>query len=137
LITFDALGSSSLKVLAPQSGVVWYTGQYRNIQWSLKGLTTDVTISIFIQDTLNGFVGKPTPYTIASKIPVLPGPTVVGFRWQVPYNFRTSKGYQITIVAEYPEGSGLAPVMALSNGTFTINQSGDANVGTPTVLPPQ
>lgn len=62
-------------------------------------------------------VGKPFPYVIADKLPAVPTvANVAGYRWQVPYSFRTSKGYQIRIVAEYPESATKEPINAVMKG---------------------
>ncbi len=125
----------------PTSGSVWYGGQHRVIQWSFVGASPDATVSIFIQDIKNGYVGKPHPYPIATKLPAAPvSAGIVGYRWQIPYAFRTSDGYQISIVAEYP-GEDVEPLVAVMDGTFKIVQVGDAGQVTqlpypmPTIVP--
>ena len=121
--------AKSITVRQPTVGAVWYGGQYRFIQWAFNGASPDATISIFIEDILNGYVGKPYPYAIASNLPAIPTiANVAGYRWQVPYTFRTSDGYQIRIVATYPDGKS-EPVVAAMNGTFRIVQVGDASNG--------
>lgn len=124
---------ASLSVAAPKSGAVWYGGQRRFIQWKLKGATAaDATVSIYIQDTTKRTVGYPNPFEVASG---LPAQSTAGYRWQVPFEFRSSDGYQFTIVASYPDGQS-EPVAAVQAGTFSIVQVGAAGAGTPTVVIP-
>lgn len=102
----------------------------------MQGLTADAVITIFIEDTKTGVVGRPFPYVIASKLPATPSVSgVMGYRWQVPYSFRTSDGYQIRLVAEFPEDPKKGPVTSTMAGLFTIVQVGDASRTTPTPGP--
>jgi hypothetical protein len=123
-------------IRSPVPNAVWYGGQNRFIRWSLNSPSPNVKISIFIQDIKNQVVGYPVPFEIANRVPAQTEGGVFGYRWKIPYTFRTSDGYQIKIVAEY-DGENKPPVVAIMPGTFTINQVGDAGskVPVPTDLP--
>jgi hypothetical protein len=127
--------AAKLNLLTPKPNAVWYGGQIRAIQWQFRG-TADAVVSIFIEDVKNGYVGRPYPYVIVSKLPATPSITgTSGYRWQVPFSFRTSPGYQIRIVAEWPQDPTKGPMTTVQNGTFTIVQIGDATQTTPTPGP--
>lgn len=125
-------------MLKPKAGEIWGGGQRRFIQWRFSGsVPADTTVSIFISDIKNHVVGYPIPYEIATNLPAAPGSSAVtGYRWQVPYEFRTSDGYQISIVANFADGE-TAPVAAVQDGTFTIQQPGAAGRATPTIIIPE
>lgn len=106
------------------------------IQWSLKGMEKSATVSILVQDVLNGVVGKPYAYEIAKDLKV-PAPAtsggsvVMSLKWMVPYEFRTSDGYQISVVVQF---EGETDPIVTTGAKFKIFQTGDA--GKPGGKPP-
>lgn len=119
--------------MTPAKGAVWYSGQFRYIRWKLTSTNpVGASVSIFIEETKNGMVGRPYPYEVAKDLAV-GNDGVAAFNWQVPYSFRRSSAYQLTLVAEFNDGR--APVQGKSE-LFTIIQVGDASTGTPIVILP-
>ena len=115
----------SLTLVQPKAGAIFYGGQTRLLSWT--GVDADAVVTVFVEDTLHapfGYPGAPIPYQIVTRL----DSTVTSYRWQVPYSFRTSQGYQIRIVAEYPNDPTKQPVTVTQMGTFTVVQVGDANV---------
>lgn len=125
--------------MQPDAKSVWYTGQTRNLQWLLRNLNKPANVSLLAQDVTEGVVGKPYAYPIVQDLQVpaaASGSTVMSYRWMVPFEFRTSTGYQISVVVQFDDGS--APLVTVSD-KFKIIQTGDAGrpTGTPVPIPPQ
>ena len=113
--------------MAPVQDSVWFGGQSRWIRWTTPVGAPTAKISLFVEDTLTGVVGK---YAIAT----LEASSTNEYLWQVPYAFRTSAGYQVTVVAEFDPSLGLAPNVGVSK-LFKIVQVGDAGHGKPIFVP--
>jgi hypothetical protein len=104
----------------------------------VKNLNKPATVSLLVQDITNGVAGKPYNYPIVQDLLVpdsASGKTVMSYRWMVPFEFRTSEGYQISVVVQFDDGS--EPLVTASS-KFTVIQTGDAGrpSNTPVPIPP-
>lgn len=58
---------------------------------------------------------------------------IISYKWIVPYSFRSSKGYKITLVATYAD-SMICPLTVVMQTPFEVVQVGAASVAQPTVV---
>lgn len=123
---------TAIRVLTPSAGTIWYSGQFRVIRWRLDGSAVGASVSLMIEETKNGYVGRSYPYVIATDLKV-GADGLSAYNWQVPYSFRSSDSYVISLIASFTDGR--APVVG-KTALFSISQAGDASSGTPIVILP-
>ncbi|KAI3636677.1 hypothetical protein MIR68_005366 [Amoeboaphelidium protococcarum] len=121
--TIVKTNTSSVKFAFPNNGTKFVGGQFRIVRFTVQGDITDAVASLFVSDTKTGVI--PNPYQIASGIPVTQ--KNVAYDWQVPYEFRSSTGYQLRAVVTFKNGT--SPVTGVSD-LFEIVQPGAASNGT-------
>jgi hypothetical protein len=127
--------NQGIQLLNPTSESVWFSGETRNILWRFPNAGPEATVEIYVEETEFGFVGKPYPFLIAT-VPNDPSDSngVSSYSWVVPFRFRSSPAYKITLVGKYNDGR--APVTFTQEDTFRIVQLGDAGKGTVTLVVP-
>jgi len=108
---------NQLAFLQPTAGSKWFAGSTRYIQWTFEQATVDATITILLENPR----WLETPLVVASQVSAIPGAAnIVGFRWVVPTNLRSSTQYTLRIVAQWtgnskPPVSSVGPQFAISN----------------------
>jgi hypothetical protein len=85
---------NQLAFLQPRIGDRWTGGETRYIQWTFEQATVDASISILLENPR----WLATPLVVASQTPAIPGAAnIVGFKWVVPTNLRSSTQYTLRI----------------------------------------
>ena len=111
--TINSPPSSSIRILDPHAGTLWYRGQSYAINWQSQDVAGNLKIQLLRNDTL---VNTIVPETNNDG----------KYIWQIPDTLRESSGYQITLSTL--NGSATSA----SSGFFTITPwEGNINVTVP------